>query len=366
MKNLLITAVVAGLMLGGCLQEDKQENTQTKQQEKPALPIKVYEVKDQKTMISKTYPATIEPSQEVEVAARVSGRLVKMHFKEGQTVQKGDLLYTIEQQEYYAALQKAQADVEKAQARYEKAQKDYDRAKSLIQTNSISSQQYDQDIFEYADAKAAVKAARAQLQSAQINYDYTQVTAPISGVVGKKNFDIGDFVGTAQNSSLITITATDPVYAEFSIPKEDVQSYLSQIQDGSIKIYVHTAAQQKKGTIDYIAPKIDPQTDTLLLRAVFQNSNNALIPGEFTTVSMENIFLKDVAIIPEQALLKTARGNFVNTIKEGVSKMTPVEVGMLSKEGVVIKSGLAKGDVVAISNIAKLRPDTKVQIMEKE
>ena len=367
MKKVLISAAVIVLSLSGCFEEQKEEKTQ-KQSQQRALPVKVFEVTNKPSTLSKTYSAVVKPYEAVDVLARVSGYLEKKHFQEGSFVKKGELLYTIEQRVYKADLQKAQANVQKAQARFKKAQKDFTRAESLIETKSISSQQFDNYEFEYADAKGALQAAKAELIQAQTNFEYTTVKAPISGVVGMKNFEIGDLVGSSSaNMNLVNITATNPVYVEFSLSKEDVSRYIQQIKNK--KVQVSLTAQNKTyedGVIDYIGATLNPQTDTLMLRAKFENPQNTLIAGQFVKININNIVLENVSIIPENALLKTAKGNFVYVVKDGVAKMAPVVVGELTQSGVVIEKGLKQADKVVVSNIAKLRPDTNVQILNKE
>lgn len=122
----------------------------------------------------------------------------------------------------------------------------------------------------------------------------------------------------------------------------------------------------ENGEIDYVSTKIDSNTDTLLLRAKFENSKNELIIGDYAKIQINNLNLGDVSIIPENAVLKTAKGTFVYVIEDSIAKLKPVETGMLLKDGISIKSGLKVNDQVVISNIAKLKPDTKIKILNKE
>jgi len=322
--------------------------------EAPALPVQTFTITKQDNTTNKTYPTILKAYEQVNVMARVQGTLIEKHFKEGDFVKKGTLLYKIEPDTYLANLNMAKSE-------FTKAQKNYERAKSLIASKSISSQSYDDYIYQYESAKAA-------LQQAQIQYDYTKVYAPIDGIVGMKKSDIGDLVGSDNtNTLLVTITNTNPIYVEFSLPKEDVSTYLSQIRNKTAKInLLINNKTYENGVVDFISPKIDANTDTLLLRAKFENKNSDILVGDFGKVELANLDLGNVQVIPENAILKTSQGNFVYVIDNSVAKLKPVETGILVKNGIVIKSGLNENDQVVTTNIMKLKPDTKVQIVPKE
>jgi membrane fusion protein (multidrug efflux system) len=354
MKKIVITAILIALGFSACSQDEAK--TQQNAQQKPmALPVNVFTVNNEQAITTKTYPALIKPFEEANVNARVSGILKKKHFKEGTMVQKGQALYTIEQDTY-------KANLDQAQANFNKANKDYTRAKSLLESKSISVQNYDAYEYAYEDAKA-------KLTQAKIQYEYTNVTSPITGITGIKHSDIGDLVGTnAQNSLLVTVTAIDPVHVEFSLPKEDVDAYLKQIRANEAHIAIEDNGKLfENGVIDYISPKLDSSTDTLLVRAQFKNSDHELIVGNFTKIKVSNLSLGEVFIVPENAVLKTAQGTIVYVIDENnIAKVKPVVTGSLVEKGVVIEKGLELHDKIVISNLAKLRPDTKVQILNQE
>ncbi|QKF77030.1 efflux RND transporter periplasmic adaptor subunit [Arcobacter defluvii] len=323
--------------------------------EAPALPVQTFKIVKENNTTSKTYPTILKAYEQVDVIARVSGTLKEKYFKEGDLVKKGTLLYKIEPDLY-------QANFNMKKANFTKAKKDYERAKSLVASKSISPQSFDDYTYQYDSTKAA-------LDEAQINLNYTKVTAPIDGIIGIKNHDIGDLVGTNEdNSLLLTITNTDPIHAEFSLPKDDMNNFLSQIKSKNIKIsLIANGTTYENGQIDYIAPTIDTNTDTLLLRAKFDNPNHELIAGNFTKIVISNLSLGDVFIVPENAVLKTAQATIVYVIDENnIAKVRPVTTGDLVKNGMVIKDGLKPNEQIVTSNLAKLRPDTKVQIISEE
>ena len=322
--------------------------------EVPALPVQVFKAEKKEITTSKTYPTILKSVEQVDIIARVSGTLQEKNYTEGAFVKKGSLLYKIEPDTYLANLNSKKAN-------YTKAKKDFDRAKSLISTKSISPQQFDDYTYQYESSKAA-------LDEAQIQYNYTKVTSPIDGIAGIKKQDIGDLVGTnSANSTLVTITNTNPIHAEFSLPKDDMNKYLTQIRENRAKITLVVGDKLFLGTIDFVSPTIDTNTDTLLLRAKIDNPNGDLIVGNFAQIEISNLDLGDIFVVPENAILKTAQATVVIVVGEGnIATPRPVVVGDLIKEGVIVKGGLKGGEQIITTNIAKIRPNTKVQIVTKE
>lgn len=323
--------------------------------EMPPLPVKSFIVKEGINSTSKTYPTILKASEEVEVMARVAGTLETKNFTEGEFVKKGALLYTIEPDVY-------QANLNIKRSNFVKAKKDFERAKTLIASKAISPQDFDNYTFLYESSKAA-------LDEASINLKYTKVTAPINGITGIKQQDIGNLVGTsANNSKLLTITNTDPINAEFSLPKDDINTYLGQIRAKTAKISLHANGKTyEDAKIDFISPVIDSNTDSLLVRVKFDNKDGELIAGTFTKLEVSNLSLGDVFIVPENAVIKTAQATIVFVIDEqGIANPRPVQTGDLVEGGMVVKGGLKVSEEIVISNLAKLRPGTKVQVVNKE
>ncbi|MBN2816067.1 MAG: efflux RND transporter periplasmic adaptor subunit [Campylobacterales bacterium] len=363
MRSLALSLVTVGLLFVGCSQESNSKSAQAVQMQMPPMPVKAFEVHLQEMTFSKTYSALLKPYKEVEVVARVEGVLQTENFVEGSYVKKGSVLYEIQKNEYRAALDSAKATKKKAQANFDKVTKDYKRAEYLFNNKAISQQQYDDLLYQYDDAKATLEGAKATLAKAQIEYDYTTIKAPISGQIGISRSDEGSYI-SMQNAALTTITALEPVYAEFSLPNSDVLKYRSQIKVGS-KVSVIRGGDSYEGTIDFIAPKLDAKTDTLLVRATFANKKQDLVIGSFTEIKVDGFSFKNVAVIPQYALIKTPAAVVVYVIQEGGAlAMKPVEIALVKDGKAVITSGLAEGDKIVVSNIAKLRPNSKVSIVD--
>lgn len=363
MKKLAISLATIAILFLGC-SDDKQASSASQKRQMPPIPVKAHITKLENVNFEKNYSAIIKPFQEVSVVARVNGLLVKENFTEGSYVKKGDLLYKIEEDEYKATLETSKAAHLKAKANYKKASKDYERASYLFKNSAVSEQDYDNALFSYENAEAELKRTEAELKNAQIQYDYTTIKAPISGIIGISQSDEGNYI-ESKNSKLTTITALDSVYAEFSIPSSDISKYISQIKIGS-NISIKVADKVHKGKVDYIAPKLDAQTDTLLVRAKLQNKEKNLVIGSFVEVLLGGFSYNNVIKIPQHTLIKTPEANLVYVIKDGVATMKPVNVIDVSDGMAIIKSGLKSGERIITSNIAKIRPNSKVSVMGGE
>lgn len=365
MKKLVLSLSLFGLLFVGCSQEDKTKATNAAQMQMPAISVKAFEVQLEDTSFSKSYAALLKPFQEVAVVARVNGVLLKENFVEGAHVKKGDILYELQKNEYKAALDLASASVAKAEANLFKVNKNFKRAEYLYKNNAISEQQYDELLFEYNNAKAELQLSKASHSKAKIEYDYTTIKAPISGKIGISKSDVGSLVSSS-NATLTTITALNPLYTEFSLPNSDVIKYASQIKLGT-KVKLQQGEKSYEGVIDFIASSIDTKTDTLLLRAKFANESQELLIGSYVQIVVDGFSYKNAAIIPEYALIKTPEAVVVYVIEEnGSLRMQKIEIAHTQEGKATVVSGLNAGDKIVVSNIAKLRPNSKVSIIGGE
>lgn len=354
MRNILISVVLLTSTI--LFAEGKQA---------PATSVKVFTVNDKAVTITKKYPATIKAQKSVNIIARVSGALEKRYFEEGSFVKKGQNLYKIEQRTYQSDIDSSRASLNAVKASLVKTTSDWKRYKSLYAQKAISASTKDEYYYNYQDAIANVKNAQASLTNAKIQYEYTQIKAPMSGIVSTTQLNVGNFVSA--NTTLTTITKVDHIYAEFSMPQTDIGQYLSQIKSDKVKFSINCQNKcLEDGVLKYISPTLDTASDTLLLRAQFDNKNNEVIIGQFTNINISNIPMQKATTIPEQAIMQNGTKSIIYVIDENSSvKMKPVTLtGEASKDGVIIKSDLKVNDQIIISNISKIRPGAKVQIIE--
>lgn len=321
-----------------------------------------------KSSVILTYPARLQSIRSATVVSRVTGVLQKKYFKEGDAVKTGTRLYRIEPDLYAAAVNEQKAEVALQAAQLHKAERDWNRAQELYKDSAISVQEHDAAQSAYETAKAQVNAAKAQLQTRELELSYTQVVAPISGISGIKQTDVGNVVNAG--TPLVTITQTDPIYALFSIPSGDLQKARVASKEGRwswgdagrLKASLDIEGIQVVGDIDYIAPVADTQTGSVQARARFANAENLLLPGSFGKITIEGIVRENVVMIPQKAVLQNPMGTIVFVVQDGKAAVRPIVMGDPVGDSYIVRKGLQDGDEVIVNNFFRVKPGMPVVI----
>ena len=319
--------------------------------------------------ITLKYPATIEAYNEVQVVARVLGTLENKYFTEGQKVNKGDLLYAIEDDVYKAQVEAAQASLQMGKASLDNATRNWKRVKKLFSQKAISQEKRDNALSAYEQSLASVALAEAQLKQAKINLKYTKVKAPISGIAGLKQVNIGDLVSYSPPSKLVQITQNDKVYVEFSAPMSDykkIKNHIWNIKDANqIKVSLEIDGKMYKqtGVVDFVDINTNNQTAIVKMRAVIDNKDGYLMPGQFVRVITNNIVQNNVITIPQKAVLQNPLGTIVFIENHGHVDVRPVILGNVSGDKFVVAGGpLKSGDRVIVNNFFRLKPGGEVVV----
>lgn len=366
--------IMVSIILSGCFEKEEEKKGAAAQQQMPAPTVSTIQVQASDVPVKLEYPARVKSVNQVQITAKVAGTLQKKFFKEGTFVKQGDLLYTIDDARYAAAVSAAKAQVSVAEANLDEATKTYNRMKNLLKSQSISQSENDTATSTYLSAKANLAAAKADVKSAEVDYNYTKITAPISGIIGLSGQDLGSYVGTTTDNTLLTtITQVDPVYVEFSLPDIELlkkryivkDSTWNNIAKANLPVSIKTTdgtSYEQKGTLDYLDTIVDATTSTIKARATFPNADNILIPGLFVHITIEGLVQKDTVTIPQIALLQDATGTFVYSVAEGKVTKKPVVTGIAVGDKFIIESGLNNGDVIITSHINKIRPGMPVNI----
>lgn len=371
---------IAILLFVGCEQRGNR-GTMMPPQMVQILPAQKHDV-----ALNFEYPARIVSDEDVRVRSKVSGTLLKKHFKSGQRVKKGDKLFTIDPKVYKAQYDVQAANVDVAKANLSQAQKEFKRISTLYKKKVTSQQSYDAASAAYEVAKASLAQASAARDSARINYEYTQVIAPFDGVVGDSLVDVGEFIPL--NTPLVRITNTKRVFAEFFIP--DVQSFniRKNLQNNiwsRINSLATIAYNGKKydGNITFIDKVIDASTGSVKAKAGFQNKDNALLVGSFVKLRLEGFSQKNAFKIPSIALQQDLATTFVYVVGElkqdkskpmpknippymipsGVAKMVPINIDYQTDTFVLVSKGLKEGDKIIMNNFKKIRPGAKIKVV---
>ena len=328
--------------------------------------------------ISKTIeiPGRVESSDKVELVARIDGYLQKKHFQEGDFVKKGQVLFTIEPTQYLNALNKARADVETAKAVLYKAQRDYDRGAELVKKDFISKSTYDGLYADKLRAAADVKAANAALAEAQRNYSYTTIKSPVNGKIGSLQIQEGNYV-TAASGTLATVTKVNPIYVKYSVDSKQFKElenldFIPKKGEKPLSVDIilpNNEIYSKKGVQDFLDNQVSTTTGTIDFRATFDNSDNALIPGDFVKVLVYSNKVINAPVVPQNLSLQDSKGRYVYIINEkGLAEQKYFEdMGQYKNQDMnywIVKNGLNKGDKYISTSITKLMPNMKVEVID--
>jgi len=317
----------------------------------------------------------------VEVRARVSGYLDKLHFKDGQLVKQGDLLFTIDKRPFQNTLDQARANLVQAQSNVAYTEADYTRGQALVRDKTITDQTFEQRAQAFRNAKASVTANEAAVRQAELDLEFTELRAPVNGRIGDRRVSPGNLVtgGTSGNTTMLaTIVSIDPIYFEFTFDEasylryerlakkgEDIASRNASVQV-AIKL-IDESDFDHEGRMDFVDNVIERATGTIRGRAVFANPSEVFTPGMFARVRVpgsppyEGLLVPDIAVGTEQA-----RRYVVVVDDQDTARIKYVTLGQLTSDGLrVIKEGLGSDDRVVVTGLMQARPGTKVHAEEQ-
>ena len=311
---------------------------------------------------------------DVKLLARVEGYLEQIHYEDGQFVKKGDLLFTIQQDQYKDQLQQALAQVLAAQAALTHAKTEVVRYTALLKKDAATQVEVDNWVYQRASAEAQLLSAKAQVALAELNLGYTEVRAPFDGIVGKHLIDPGNVVGgSGQQAALAEITQLDPIYMVANLSEQQVTQIRQNLNQHRLtfadlhKVPVGVALQGQtgfplQGTIEYVAPALDPATGTLLVRGILANPDRTLLPGFFVNIRlpMERVS-QSALLVPDRSLQEDQGGRYLLIVnKDNVVEQRYVQLGQLDGALRVITSGLKPDDRVVVGDLWRANPGTKV------
>jgi membrane fusion protein (multidrug efflux system) len=342
----------------------------------PAPEVVVETVKAEALPLELEYSARTAGFREVQVRAQVSGILQERTYLEGSQVKKGQVMFRIDPRTYQAALSRAKGALAQEQARYRQTERDLKRIRELQKKGFASESELDNAISNFEQSKANIQAAEAEVQSKQIDLDYTTVKAPISGITSKETVSEGSLMvaGDPSASLLSNITQLDPIYVNFAAPDSDVESVRSGLQNGSLvlpedgKMSVQIklgdgSVYPLEGKVDFTDSLVDRGTGTVSARAVVPNPDQTLLPGQFVRVQVKGLSIPNAMTLPERAIAQGPGGTFVYVVDEGgVARMRQVTTGHTAKGRWVIVSGISAGDRVIVEGLPKVRPDSPVKV----
>lgn len=340
----------------------------------PGKPVEVgvITVKTEPLTLTKELPGRTSAFRVAEVRARVNGIVLQRLFTEGADVKEGQPLFKIDPAPYQAALESAQAQLARAEANLESAQSLGERYTKLIESNAISRQEYDDAIAKVKTAKADVAAARAMVKTARINVDYTTVTAPIAGRIGRAEVTEGAYVQQASATLLATVQQLDKVYVDMTWSSAEALRMRRAIESGDLQTIGGEAPVTiiledgrdygTPGTLQFTDVSVDQTTGSLSLRAVVPNPKGELLPGMFVRARLDEGKHPAAILVPQRAVTRDQSGRAVALV---IGKDNKVERRQLVTDRAIhdswlVTSGLAAGDRVIVEGIQKVRPGSEV------
>jgi membrane fusion protein, multidrug efflux system len=312
---------------------------------------------------------TVEAYRTVSVRARVVGELTRVHFREGEDVREGDLLFTIDPRPYDAALKAAEADLAQERAKAVSIESDAKRIESLAQGDYASQQERDHVMSAAAAQRALVLSMEANLDEARLNLEFCSIRAPISGRTSNLLVHEGNLVRANDTQALVVINQITPIRVAFSIPERRLSEVLD-LSRGGAKLDVRAAApgyagKPADGLLTFINNAVDPTTGTILLKAEFDNDDRILWPGEFVEVTVVLTTKMGAVVVPAAAVQSGQKGDYVLVVKaDFTTEMRPVRTGMRADGKALIESGLEPGETVITDGHLRVVPGGKVVAKE--
>jgi multidrug efflux system membrane fusion protein len=368
-RTVLITASVAGLAALGLFYWYWSQGPDPAHAGRPArtaVPVSVATASRQDVPIYLTGLGMVQALFTVGIHAQVDGKLQEVFFKEGQRVNRGDVLAKIDPRLYQAALDAAKAHKAQDEAALTAAVKDMARFQTLILKNVETQQNVDLQQAKVDQTKASIAADDAAIETAQTNLDYTNIVAPNDGRMGVRMVDPGNILHASDQGAIAILTQTEPITVTFTLPAQNLDDVRDAVTRGAVEVAAYDRNNTRllaTGTLTTIDNLIDPATATFRLKATFKNADEKLWPGEFVNARLLVDTRKDVVVIPPLAVQRGPHGLFAWVVKaDGTVEPRPIQTSVTTGDRTIITSGVNDGDRVVTDGQYKLQTNAPVTI----
>lgn len=365
-QRLVLATTLAGLFsLGGLAVYHAHAGAATVAAAPAAVTVDVAPVGSSAVIEWQDYSGRLEAIERVDIHPQVSGILTAVHFKDGSLVRKGDLLFTIDPRPFAAELERAQAQLAGAQARAAYTASDLARGERLLAENAIARRDFDEKQNAAREAVANVQGAQAALRVAQLNLDYTRITAPIAGRVSRAEVTVGNLVAPGSGPALTTLVSAERIYAAFDV---DEQSYLKVVngaQGQALPVHLGLAdddGYSLEGRLASVDNRLDSSSGTIRLRAIVDNPDGRLVPGLYVRVRLGGASPRQVVLIDEKAVGTDQAKRFVLVVGDGnQTAYREVQLGSVHDGQRVVEAGLKPGEKIVVNGLQRVRPGDTVQ-----
>jgi multidrug efflux system membrane fusion protein len=334
----------------------------------PAVPVTVATVAKRDVPVTIRAIGNVEPIEKVDIKSQIAGQVIAVHFKEGQDVRKGELLFEIDPRQAQADLNKAQGQLTKDKATAVNLRADANRFEALFKEGVTSKQEYDRAVSAADAADATVESDQAAVENAKLQLRYTKIDAPVSGRTGNLAVTVGNIV-KANEAVLVTINQIDPIYVSFSIPEQqlsDVKRYMGAGLTVEALPQGAPAGQGVEGKVTFVDNNVDVQTGTIRLKATFQNGKNILWPGQFTDVVLTLTNQPNSIVVPSAGVNVGQNGQYTFVVgSDNTVTQRNVVVARTYADQSIIASGLQPGETVVTDGQLRLTNGSHVEIKDK-
>jgi membrane fusion protein (multidrug efflux system) len=366
--GLLLTSLATAGFLAAC------EKSQQGAEQPPPPEVAVIEVKTQPVTLTTELPGRTSAFRIAEIRPQVNGLVLKRHFTEGSDVKADDLLYQIDPRPFQAALDNAEAALHKAKANLPAIRLRFERYRELVTSKAISQQELDDVQAALKQAEAEVRSAQAAVDAARINLEFTRITAPISGRIGRSNITDGALVGAYQPQALTTIQQLDPIYVDVTQSTTELLRLKNNITAGRLDragadrenvqlLLENDMTYPLAGTLKFQDVTVDPSTGSVILRIIVPNPDNLLLPGMFVRAVVTEGIEEQAVLIPQQAVSRDRKGTPLVLVVDEQNRVSQkiVTINRAIDDQWLIQSGLQPDERIIVEGLQKVRPGVMVR-----
>lgn len=360
-----------GLLL--CILPGCSENASGKASDaavKPAVPVTVSKAVQKTMPVQLRAIGRVQAYATVTVKAQVSGELMGVHFKEGQDVKKGDMLFTIDPQPFTAQLRQAEANLARDKAQLENARKQVERYGAVVTKGYVSREQYDALTANESALAATVRADEAAVENAKISLKYCYIRAPLDGCTGELKVNAGNVIKpNDEEKPLVTINQVNPVYVTFAVPEQNLADVKRYMAEGKLSVYAAVPGKENSpitGHLTFLDNAVDFSTGTIQLKAEFANKQRELWPGQFANVTLTLAEQKGAVVVPFEAIQTGQQGEYTFVLRpDSTVEYRLVSPGKIIQNEIIIEKGIAPGESVVTDGQLRLANGSKVKVVEK-